>query len=173
MEPRWARYNRIRAKRRRAILRSGFCGRCGKRPPEPGKKACLPCLLKTRTACKRWYLRKPKSYHLRRFRKYYPLRDKKARNAYVRRKRKELRLAVFRKYGGRCVCCGEDDIRFLTIDHVNGGGRADNQNSMGFLRKLVRFKVQKNRRLLCYNCNCSRKDYNGICPHKLPRTTRS
>jgi hypothetical protein len=62
---------------------------------------------------------------------------------------------------GPCEICGEKDIKFLTIDHVNGDG--------GCLRKtgepkgaelLAKFKknnwpkeIKKHYRFLCYNCN--------------------
>src|SRR5436853_1904161 len=40
--------------------------------------------------------------------------------------RAKLRLEVLKAYGGlapACACCGEGHIQFLTIDHVEGGGR--------------------------------------------------
>ena len=33
-----------------------------------------------------------------------------------------LRKIVIEHYGGICKCCKEKDIKFLVIDHVNGGG---------------------------------------------------
>src|SRR3990167_4100247 len=40
--------------------------------------------------------------------------------------RMRLRMQVMRHYGGdppMCACCGETELDFLTIDHINGGGR--------------------------------------------------
>ena len=42
------------------------------------------------------------------------------------RRSREMRAAVLRSYGGEapaCVCCGEQTRAFLTLDHVNNGGR--------------------------------------------------
>jgi ribosome-binding ATPase YchF (GTP1/OBG family) len=33
---------------------------------------------------------------------------------------REKRLLVLKHYGNRCSCCGETEIEFLAIDHVNG-----------------------------------------------------
>jgi hypothetical protein len=48
------------------------------------------------------------------------------RNSGTQRSR-EMRAAVMRAYGGEhpaCLCCGEDGAAFLTLDHINNGGRA-------------------------------------------------
>ena len=83
---------------------------------------------------------------------------------YTRR----LRYSALEHYGGsppKCVCCGEEEILFLTIDHANGtkivkGHRSGNT--------LYRFLKQSNYpdgyRVLCFNCNCSIGNY-GFCPH--------
>src|SRR6266496_3442368 len=33
-----------------------------------------------------------------------------------------LRREVLDHYGGVCVCCGETQLAFLSLDHKNGGG---------------------------------------------------
>jgi hypothetical protein len=35
---------------------------------------------------------------------------------------KVLREEALTYYGKACACCGEDRVKFLTIDHTNGGG---------------------------------------------------
>ena len=40
-------------------------------------------------------------------------------------KRKFIRMEVFDHYGNKCVCCGESQHEFLTIDHINGGGNIE------------------------------------------------
>src|SRR6266481_1243298 len=32
------------------------------------------------------------------------------------------KLKMIKAYGGKCICCGEAQPKFLTIDHVRGGG---------------------------------------------------
>ena len=52
---------------------------------------------------------------------------------YDRRYGVRLKAKVLTHYGnGRCACvkCGFDDIRALTIDHINGGG-AEHRRKIG------------------------------------------
>lgn len=35
------------------------------------------------------------------------------------------RALVVAHYGGECARCGEDDLLFLEIHHLNGGGNKD------------------------------------------------
>ncbi len=34
----------------------------------------------------------------------------------------DLRTQVINSYGGSCVCCGETELVFLSIDHINNDG---------------------------------------------------
>jgi hypothetical protein len=83
-----------------------------------------------------------------------------------------LRLDVMLHYGGAvCVCCGETDIRFLTLDHINNDGAQHRQRSGSGINLYCWLK--KNNypeciQVLCYNCNCARAHNNGVCPHKDP-----
>ncbi len=57
--------------------------------------------------------------------------------------------------GGKCACvkCGFDDIRALTIDHINGGGnRHRNSLCMPFYQWLVDNDFPLGYRTLCMNC---------------------
>lgn len=79
-------------------------------------------------------------------------------------------LAVLDAYGGRhCACCGEKNILFLTVDHINGGG-AKHRKSIGnghIYRWLKRQGYPIGYQILCFNCNCGRARNGGICPHKV------
>lgn len=87
----------------------------------------------------------------------------------------ELREEFIKAYGSCCNCCGEDNPRFLSIDHIDGKGkehrlelrgkdRGGNTNSV--LRELRRRGWPKdNYQLLCYNCNFGKAQNNNICPH--------
>lgn len=93
-------------------------------------------------------------------------RRKAKKLAYRQRLRRQMIVA----YGSRCACCGEDESAFLTLDHVNGGGkehrrRAGNTDKM--LREIrARGWPKDEFRLLCWNCNCGRRG--GECPHVNP-----
>lgn len=77
---------------------------------------------------------------------------------------------VLAHYGRKCVCCGEDNPGFLTIDHKDGTGHVDrkaNKNRGGwtFYYKIVKLGFPKNLQLLCFNCNCGKQRL-GRCPHE-------
>lgn len=70
----------------------------------------------------------------------------------------------------KCACCGESEIRFLSIDHINGGGtKHRRQIGIGggatMYLWLKKNNYPKGFQVLCYNCNMA-KGFYGICPHK-------
>ena len=100
---------------------------------------------------------------------------------YDRMKHKEhlgnKRRKIISAYGGMCVCCGEDEAIFLTIDHIFNDGakhRAElfgyNKSRIGGVVKFYNFLIANNFpkdrfQILCYNCNCA-KGRVGYCPHR-------
>lgn len=101
--------------------------------------------------------------------------------AIGRRNREKLKLEVLSHYGGsppRCACCGETDLAFLTISHVNNDGsehrkglmNGSTRNPMGtvFYHWLKRNDFPSDPPLIveCYNCNCGKRCNGGVCPHK-------
>lgn len=76
---------------------------------------------------------------------------------------------VYEAYGNKCSCCGESEPKFLSLDHVNGGGTQERKTKGGPVAPY-RIAIQENfpatYRLLCYNCNQGRERNGGICPHK-------
>lgn len=75
-------------------------------------------------------------------------------------------------YGGVwCHCCDEQDIHFLTIDHINGGGREHRRqigNGGTIYAWLKKHGYPVGYQVLCYNCNCA-KGFYGECPHETKR----
>ncbi len=75
---------------------------------------------------------------------------------------------------GPCACCGEHRQEFLSIDHINGGGRQKrlkNEELSGWSR-LIKFStsgwpesLKLEYRILCHNCNQAMGAY-GYCPHE-------
>lgn len=84
-----------------------------------------------------------------------------------------VKMKIIEAYGSKCVCCNEDTIEFLTIDHINNDGAEDrkkNGNKSG--GKLYRWLIKNNfpkrdYQILCFNCNCA-KGFFGYCPHNKP-----
>lgn len=92
--------------------------------------------------------------------------QKRERNAEIQRRfQRKLRYDSIMHYGGKCVCCGEDQMEFLSIDHIKGKGtkhRKMNNLQIGYW--LKKHNYPKGFRVLCHNCNMALGFY-GFCPH--------
>lgn len=88
----------------------------------------------------------------------------------TRARNRRIKEEVLRHYGGRCHCCKESTLMFLTIDHINNDGNKHrkeiNRTGHGFLKWLRTNDYPGGYRVLCFNCNCGRSANGGICPHK-------
>jgi len=109
------------------------------------------------------YNEKSRNYQRRRW-KNYPEETKRKQREYRAKVRERALLA----YGGKCTCCGESNLHFLTFDHINGGGVKERKLT-GMTGSTFYLSLLKNHRddiqVLCFNCNCARYFY-GECPHK-------
>jgi len=93
---------------------------------------------------------------------------------YQKQWRHEAKLKIFDAYGGRfCNCCGETEIMFLCLDHINNDGAEHRRKLEGSSRqasKLYRWIIKNNFpigfQVLCQNCNFGKHLNGGICPHK-------
>lgn len=66
-------------------------------------------------------------------------------------------------YGNRCVCCGQTDIRYLTIDHINNDGKQHRETFSGPIYDWLRsHSYPEGFQILCSNCNYA-KAYFGGC----------
>ena len=90
----------------------------------------------------------------------------------TRRSNAKLKNEIFEHYSNglmKCSCCGESQPKFLTLDHIGGGGR-EHREQLGSPAMVYRDLRTRNFppgfRILCYNCNCGRSQNNGICPHE-------
>ncbi len=85
--------------------------------------------------------------------------------------RLNTKVAALRHYGGVCACCGEDDVRFLTFDHIDGGGRKHlaEVHAKGRLVMWLRDNgYPSGFQVLCFSCNSGRAINGGVCPHQDP-----
>lgn len=90
-----------------------------------------------------------------------------------RQSRRKLKTEVFLHYGGKCICCDEGNQSFLSIDHVNGGGK-EHRNSLGGSSTHIYYWLKRNGypdafQLLCHNCNHARFLNGGECPGESSR----
>lgn len=87
--------------------------------------------------------------------------------------RQKLKKSVMSHYGGECSCCGESELAFLTIDHIENNGSEhrkslpDSKFSTGerFYRWLRDNNYPDGFQVLCMNCNFGKHLNNGVCPH--------
>ena len=86
-----------------------------------------------------------------------------------RKKSRERRAQVLEHYGGmppRCACYGEQKIEFLTIGHINGGGRRERRAlQSNFHAWVVKNGYPEGHQVLCMNCNFARGRL-GHRPHQ-------
>ncbi len=141
-------------------IKNNLCTKCGKNKPPHNKKICLAC----RDKYFDWLNDKGLEYQTR----------IKKKNLQQRSDRK---YRVIHHYGGKCLCCDETDIRFLTIDHVDENGSEHRKrifpNTKGrppggdnFYRWLEKNSLPLGLQTLCYNCNIGKHLNDGICPHQ-------
>ena len=122
--------------KREDLIQLGICVRC-KKDKATKSKHCLSC----------WTLRQEQG----------------------RKRQVKLKRLVMETYGGvRCACpgCGVVDLRFLTIDHINGGGNKHAKEHGGHLHRwLLNHDFPPGYQVLCFNCNMGRAINGGVCPH--------
>lgn len=99
---------------------------------------------------------------------------RKKENDHAKKFTIKLKFEVLKAYGGKCICCGETQPYFLTIDHVYNDGASDrkiNGSGRRFYHYLKRLGFPKDRyQILCYNCNNAKRIL-GYCPHRQGVTT--
>lgn len=89
--------------------------------------------------------------------------------AYKKSFYQNVKKEVINHYGGKCNCCHESELIFLTIDHIDGQG-AKHRRDLG-QGKVIYTWLKKNNypknnyQVLCFNCNFA-KHVLGECPHK-------
>lgn len=111
------------------------------------------------------YANNKELFRERKLRSYYKNRDnvvayRKKNRLIIKSKmdiyRLKMKIDVLTHYGnGKCVCvrCGNDDIRTLSIDHINGGGKKHIQSlTVGLYHWLVNNKYPDGFQTLCMNC---------------------
>jgi hypothetical protein len=102
---------------------------------------------------------------------YKKLENKELHRQNRKKAEWELRLEMIAAYGGRCVCCGEREPLFLTLEHLKGGGRAHRRRlhrASSIYKELRSQGWPMDYTVLCFNCN-SVRGQTGRCPHESIR----
>lgn len=170
--------SRTRTKYREQWIAQGLCTNCGSRPAQVNRLMCETCaeanrqLLKRRmeeARAKGFCLRCRKRPSVEGIQICQTCREE-SRKYYLRNntRRKEQWDIVLDHYGRKCTCCGESNVLFLTVSHVNNDG-AKHRKQIGE-RQIVKWMIENNfpdgLTIECYNCNMGRTRNKGVCPHK-------
>lgn len=93
-----------------------------------------------------------------------------------RTKREKAKAIVLARMGEVCVCCGETEKAFLSVDHINNDG-AERRKRDAKEKRIYTWLIQNNFpagfQMLCANCNQGKRMNNGICPHREGSQTRA
>lgn len=91
------------------------------------------------------------------------------------------KLEFLLEYGGKCQCCGERGIDFLTVEHISGVRlvKIDSNRYFGDLALgggLIANLKQRgwpkdNYTILCFNCNCCKR-FGRPCSHNVEEYNR-
>ncbi len=89
-----------------------------------------------------------------------------------RRSKQARKLKVMQHYSQsenpHCACCGKTGLEFLSLDHINGGGRKHREkigNGSMFYSWIVKNNFPNGFRVLCWNCNFAM--HKQTCPHQI------
>jgi hypothetical protein len=137
----------------------------------PENKFCNDCLIPlTEDNSKKYNIKRAKyictNCHKQRDRQKY-----QDRKELIREQQRlydlSIKIKVIEAYGGKCICCNENILEFLTIgcidDQIN-----DKKSGGELYRWLIKNNYPKdNYQVLCFNCNYS-LGYFGYCPHNKP-----
>lgn len=135
-------------RKREERLAAGLCAVCGKNEFRPQRKTCDHCAFPHR---------KYDSDTTRKWHKKWLL---------------QVQEAIFEHYGRVCVCCGEDNPLFLTLDHINNDGNIQRMGrSHNTWTQAASDGFPEDLQMLCYNCNLGKTRNNGVCPHRSALTS--
>ncbi len=93
------------------------------------------------------------------------------RNQNQRLFQRAARHEALKKYGGKCACCGEANIAFLTISRGKNNEAKTQIKGSQIGVWLKQNNYPKGFRILCSNCNYAIAFY-GKCPHKSGNLTK-
>ena len=96
--------------------------------------------------------------------KVYRVKNKEKNNIYSKKHSAEIRINFIEMYGGKCECCGEAQVEFLTLDHMDYSSKEKGETGTTAYMKALKEHRPDLYQVLCWNCNCARR--RGICPHK-------
>lgn len=118
---------------------------------------------------RQWYHENIISQHKRSREKYIRYKEQ-SRESHRKRRMlvKKFIVAYYTDGKNCCACCGEKELQFMTVDHINHDG-AKHRKSVPpgrFYEWLIKNYLPDGFQILCFNCNCV-EARGRICPHRL------
>jgi hypothetical protein len=168
----------VKRRSRTKRIAAGLCPRCGK--PANGHHNCETCRGKVERRRKQRRQERASAGRCR-YCENKALPNQTRCKTHITKHRidcntsnRKLKELVINHYGGCCSCpnCPErhnHNLKFLTIDHVNGNGTKHRQqfkSSSGFYAWLKNNHFPPEYQTLCWNCNAARHLNGGVCPHQ-------
>lgn len=154
----------------------GLCTDCGINPSIFGKKLCEQCRDTYANRLEKWRTKKLIDGLCSRCGKYPIIPGlKQCEECSIKRAKIDLsiKLQILKAYGNKCICCGENEIDFLAIDHINNDGyknrRKGRTGGISFYRQVIKNNFPHDLQILCHNCNWSKHVNNGKCIHQIKR----
>ena len=147
------------------------CKKCGNEKPldEFNKHSCgyrWECKACCRIRYNAWRARNPERKRAQ-ARRYH---NECGGKEHKKKVYKEFKDSAFNHYGGYvCVCCGETEEAFLSLDHINNDGnemRKIHGSGIVLYRWLKNNNYPLELQVLCRNCNYGKHWNGGVCPHK-------
>lgn len=156
---------------------AGMCITCNKNKTVGGRLRCQTCLDNRKGQCRTYYKQDRAKGICKECRgkideggtKVVCSACRQLQNIRMRQYYADLRARTVAAYGGKCSCCGEQNIQFLCVDHINNDGNKHRKELGGknFYSWLEKHGFPQDRfQLLCYNCNFGKQVNKGVCPHK-------
>lgn len=151
----------------------GLCSSCGKQPPRKDRTKCQKCHDCVVVAQRKSRQKKKESGLCVSCGKASVKNTTRCKrcaeinNCYSRKLYAVIRHDVIHHYGGKCLCCGETEPDFLSIDHTNNDGAEHRRQikNRPIYSWLKANNYPEGFGLLCHNCNMAKGLY-GICPHQ-------
>ena len=162
-----------------AWLANPVCFKCGQEKPLDEFKMYMThgrkCRMHTCNDCERLRNAENRRKHPH-WHKDWNVQNRDKVHAWAVKRDRKRRMTLIQHYGGdppRCQCCGESNLGFLTIDHINNDGgkrRAKRHTQQADFQDLILRGFPQEVTVLCYNCHMGRHINGGSCPHKSKQT---
>lgn len=120
-----------------------------------------------------WYVNNRE--HKLAYQREYREKNKEEVTSKNRRCWHNLKVKVLTHYSrGKptCACCGENELVFLTLDHLNGDGVKHRKKHKIIAGTQTFLWITKNGypsgfQVLCYNCNCAKRTNKNVLIRRL------